>query len=129
MSISILAPNTTWKVEQRRGLYIPSLTKIRVRNEGPMIVLVCDNRRTQLTTSQAHKMGFALWKKADLCVMEANDGVLYNGDFANEFVVLTIDGRELQIEAAAARQLGLSLLRRSDYVDDFQIQHKIRIVQ
>lgn len=115
-----------WKVDHRTGLFIPSFSHVRVRNEYNEVVMLYGDGGIRLRTPEAWKMGFALVKHADLCIMEANDGVLYNGDFAREFVVLTINGAELHLEAKVARQLGTALLRKADFVDRFQTGRKIQ---
>ena len=115
-----------WSVDKRRGLYIPTISHARVRNEWNEVVLYFDGYRVPLRTPEAHKMGFALWRAADHCIMDANDGVLWNGDFAQDFVVLKLNGQEIFMEAGPARQLGSSLLRRADFVDQFQTGRTIQ---
>lgn len=124
-----VAPQNSIKVERRGGLFVPSSFKeVRVRNEGPFTVMLIGDSRIELRTIAAHKLAWALHKEADLCIKEANDGVLWKSDLAREFVVLTINGAEIHLPAVAARKIAVALFRRNDAVDDWQIANKVRIV-
>lgn len=125
-----VAPQQSIKVTRSGGFFTPALFKeIRVRNEGPFTVMLFGDSRIELTTPAAHKLAWALHKEADLCIREANDGVLWKSDFAREFVVMEINGAEINLPAQAARKLAVALFRRNDAVDDWQIAHKARIVR
>jgi len=90
--------------------------------------MLIGDSRIELRTIAAHKLAWALHKEADLCIKEANDGVLWKSDLAREFVVLTINGAEIHLPASAARKIAVALFRRNDAVDDWQIANKVRII-
>ena len=99
----------------------PILDKIRVRSEGPLVVMILREKKIELRTPTAHKIGFALIRAADDCIKVNRE------PGAKEFVALTINTTaDIHLPPDAARKLGAALLRRSDPADDFQLNNHIR---
>jgi len=120
-------------VERSSGIFVPTVSQIRVRNRGPLLyLLIVDSNGSKrpaipVRTPQAHKVGFDLIYRADDCFKEVNDGLTWAEiQIPSEFVILTVNGNPIHLPAKVARQLGAALLRRSDSVDDFQIKHRMR---
>ena len=116
------------KVDQRKfGLFVLSIPKIHVRNEGPFVVLLFRDTRVELRTAFAWSLAWKLYRAADDCMKAKNEGLPWEINLAKaDFVVLTINGEEIHLPALAARQLAVALWRRSDAVDDYQLEHKVR---
>jgi len=114
-----LVTENTISVFRDNKNFNPVVYKIRVRSEGPLVVLVFDNKRIEVRTPTAHQIGFALIRAADDCIKANEIG-------AREFVVLKINNADIHLPAEAGRQLGASLLRRSDPADDFQRKYNLR---
>ncbi len=116
------------KAECRRGIYLPNATQVRIRNEGPLVVMYFDNARLALRTAQCWDLAWQLYRAGDECTLEKYDGKRWMGEDGVNFVVLYVNGSEIHLDADAARKVAASLWRRSDAVDDFQLQNKVRIV-
>ena len=97
----------------------PTIAKIRVRNVGPLVAMVFENKQIEVRTPTAHQIGFAIIRAADDCIKANELG-------AKEFVVLTINHADIHLPASSARKLGAALVRRSDPADDFQRKYNLR---
>lgn len=96
-------------VEHRKvGIYQPSAGKITLRKEFGSVVLFFDNKRLEMDTPTAVKVGLALVK---------NGGGLLE---PNDMVLLEISGVEVLLLPQTATQVGGAILRKADKADDWQ---------
>ena len=100
------------KVEQVKGLCVPSTHEIRIQTRGGIIGVLVDGKIAEtLNTVETHKIGFAMIRLADQC----HDG----------FIRIKINGRPIDVLPIQARQIGAGMLRKADQADDFQINQKV----
>ena len=96
-------------VDKRKGgVYIPQHGNVVVRREFGGVVLFIGDRRLEMSTPVAVKIGLALVKNGG--------GVLEPGDM----VVLDISGIEVLLLPETAIKIGGSILRKADKADDWQ---------
>lgn len=112
-----VAPDESVSVARRVGM-ITEAHEIRVGTRGPMVVMFIDTAPVPLLTPDAHRLGFALIREADLCVAEG----------AALIIVMTVNGTEVEVPPVNARQIGVALLRRSDFADDFQLNNRVTAI-
>jgi len=83
-----------------------------MRSRGGLVYALIGDKMLEMRTPEAHRIGFAMCKKAG----EAEAG---------ELIIVKINGTELQFPPNNARQVGGALLRKADDADDFQIGVRI----
>lgn len=127
MALSV--PQHTVDVAISSGLFVPSITNIRVGDRGPLVWMVFGRHEIPMRTPDAHRVGFALIRAADRCLAEGNDGLVCGPNRnPSDFVVLTVNQADIHLPAEAAKKLGTALLRRSDPADDYQLKHRMRTI-
>ena len=94
-------------IEKRRALYLPQTGDARVRKEYGQVVMIIDDKRLEMSTPVAVKVGLELVKSAGTAV----DG---------ELVALTISGVEVLLLPDTATRIGGAILRKADKADDWQ---------
>lgn len=99
-------------VDKRKGsVYIPQHGNVVVRGEYGSVVLFIGDKRLEMKTPVAVKIGLALVKNGG--------GILEPGDM----VVLDISGIEVLLLPETAIKVGGSILRKADRADDWQRQN------
>jgi len=94
--------------KKQPGIYRPRVTKLVARQEQGSVVVFIDDRRLEMTTPIAVKVGFSLCK---------NGGAWLEPD---DRVLLEISGTEILLLPEIAVRLGGAILRKADRADDWQ---------
>lgn len=102
-------PQNTLKLEitQQPLVYIPVIGNIVVRHENGMVVLFISQKRVELNTLTAHRIGYTI-HMAKLA--------------PNEMIVLSINSEEIELLWPVAKKLATALLRKADDADDWQLR-------
>lgn len=96
-------------VDHRKvSIFTPPSGKVTLRKEYGMVVLFFEDKRLEMSTPVAVKVGLALVKHGG-GVLEAND-----------VVVLNISGVEVLMLPETAARIGGALIRKADKADDWQ---------
>lgn len=90
------------------GIYRPSIDKIVARSEGPSVALFIGEKRLEMSTPIAVKVGLAL---------AANGGAWLEPDDA---VLFEISGIEILLLPEIAVRVGGAILKKADRADDWQ---------
>jgi hypothetical protein len=81
---------------------------IVIRQEYGNVIMIVGDKRVELTTSSAHKLGMGIAKKIPYLVK-------------NEIIFIMINGERVELPGVADKVAG-ALLRKADDADDFQIK-------
>ena len=102
------------RVDQVRGVLIPSTHEIRVKAVGGKIGVLVDGKPAEtLSTVETHRNGFDMIRLADKC----HDG----------FIRIRINGKPIDVTGELAKKIGAALLRKADQADDFQLNQKVKV--
>lgn len=102
-------PQNTLKISVKEipDIYAPEIHKIIIRHELGMVIMFIDDRRIELNTLTAHKIGYTM-ATAKLA--------------PNEMIVLSINGEKIDMVWPIAVKVSSALLRKADDADDFQLR-------
>lgn len=87
--------------------FVPSAANIVVRTEYGLVILFVDDKRLEMSTPVAVKIGLALCLTSDVTVQR-------------EIVVFNISGFEVLLLPETAMRIGAAILRKADRADDWQ---------
>lgn len=109
MSYLTEIPQNTLKVEiDKIPLdYRPKIDKIVARSEFGKVVLFIGNKRVELNTVTAHKIGYTI----AMAKLEPN-----------ELIVIIINNQRLEFLHPIAMNVAKALLRKADDADDWQLK-------
>jgi hypothetical protein len=92
-------------------IYAPKIKQIVIRHEFGMVIMFVDNRRVELTTIIAHKIGLVIARA--IPKLEPN-----------EMIVITINSERIELLPLVAQRASTALLRKADDADDWQIANR-----
>lgn len=97
------------QVDIGTGIFVRNTQTIRAAHRNGLVYMEVNGRVLEMRTPVAHRVGFALVKKAGEAL-------------PNEFIKLVINGYALNLPSKSAKKVGAALLRKADHADDFQRQ-------
>ena len=92
-------------------IYIPASGNIVVRAEYGSVVMFVDNKRVEMTTIIAHKIGLTIARQIPKLA-------------PNEMIVIIINGERLELLPVVAQKVSTALLRKADTADDWQLANR-----
>lgn len=106
-------PENTLSVEIAKipTIYVPKIKQIVARQEFGKVILFIDDKRVELNTLTAHKIGYTI-AMAKLA--------------PDEMIVLSINGERVDLLWPIASKVSTALLRKADAADDFQLMRKVK---
>lgn len=95
------------EIDRIPTVYIPTVNKMVVRQFFRNVLLLVDDKRVELTTIIAHKIGYTIAMAIPKLA-------------PNELIVLKINGERIELLPDTASKLSTGLLRKADDADDYQ---------
>lgn len=95
------------EIDRKPTIYVPTVNKMAVRQHYRNVLLLVDDRRVEMTTIVAHKIGYTI----AMAIPKLSP---------QEIIVLKINGERIELLPDAASKLSTGLLRKADAADDFQ---------
>lgn len=99
----------TLKIEIIKRPVLLQYKTVVARTEHGKVILFIDDKRVEMNTVLAHKIGMKIFK------------TITNNLAFNEIIVLIINGEKVEFDQGAAKKLAVALLRKADQADDWQL--------
>lgn len=110
--MEIWSGDTRLKVDRRTGVaYVPRAGNLAVRQELDKVVVFVDEKRLEMSTPVAVKIGLAL------CLRSDDHGA---NVVKGEVIAFEISGFEVLLLPETAMSIGAAILRKADRADDWQ---------
>lgn len=108
-----MSTQSTLKIERdiQPTVFVPKYSTIVARAEYGKVVLFIDNKRVEMTTTVAHKIGLTIARAIPQLA-------------PNEMIVIVINGERVELLPQIASKVSVALLRKADAADDWQLANR-----
>ena len=95
-------------------VFAPRFGKIVARHEVGNVVMFVDDKRVEMTTVVAHRIGVTIAKLVQKLA-------------PNEIIVIIINGERVELLPKIAQKVSTALLRKADDADDWQLANRRKL--